>query len=402
MDKPQFPKKIDRGNHSTFNAGNLLFPPVVSLPLVLILFITGNSLYATSIPSALWGAVLASYLLLCVAFIAFNRVGNGPAAAAASLVAQGIIFSIFSLSLGSNPALSWVGVAILFVGGVLGIHGFIVPRPITAEDILFSDKTSMGEIEKILDGLPLPALFTAKHTDGKERIAAANREFAELMGQKKIVLKGKPVEEILPDLQTNQNVITIMETKWIAHLTQHNKKTLTLLTPKSEVGEGTSQKIVIDIIDQETGIYTGAFINRKGIEELERCRRYKRKLSVCMISLQCDEDLTEEEWKRAFNLLAGTTGNLIRSCDSAFRMDPDKILLYLPDTPLSGARHLVERIIFDVETLSSIESLMPPMCKIQGGATTYTGVELLTLEGMLQEALEALIKNNAIAKLPEQ
>ena len=173
--------------------GAFLFPPLVSLLLILILFLTGNSVHATSIPPALWGATFAGYLLLCIAYIAFSRVKNQSAATAASLVAQGIVFSIFSLSLGSNPLLSWVGVAILLIGGMMGIHGFITPSTITAEDILFSNSTSEGEIGKILEGLPLPALFTANIGEGKEQIVACNREFAELVGQKKSGVKGKVV-----------------------------------------------------------------------------------------------------------------------------------------------------------------------------------------------------------------
>lgn len=397
MDKQQIPKETARGNPPSLDIGGFLFPPIVSLPLIFILFVTGNSLYATSIPPALWGAVLAAYLLLCIAYIAFTRVKNKAAATAASLVAQGIIFSIFSLSLGSNPVLSWVGVAILLIGGVMGIHGFTTPPTITAEDILFSNKTSVGEIGKILEGLPLPALFTEKTVEGKEQIVAVNREFAELVRQKRAILKGKALDDVLPAMQKNQNLLTINETKWITHLTQQNKKTLILLTPKSEISENASPKIIMDVIDSETGLYTSAFVHRKGVEELERSRRYKRKLSVCLIRLQCAGELTEEEWKRAYVLFAGATGNLIRGCDSAFRMDPDNILLFLPDTPLSGARRLIERIISDVDTLSSIESLMPPLCTVQGGVTTYTGGERLEVEHILQEALEALEKNSAVA-----
>ena len=378
--------------------GAFLFPPIVSVPLILALFLAGNSVHAPSIPPALWGATFAGYLLLCIAYIAFSRVKNQAAATAASLVAQGIVFSIFSLSLGSNPLLSWVGVAILLIGGMMGIHGFISPPTITAEDILFSNKTSVGEIGKILEGLPLPALFTENTAEGKEQIVAGNREFAELVGLKKSALKGKSADEVLPSMRDSKAPLVINGTKWLTHLTQQNKKTLLLLTPKSEASEGSSpQKIVMDVIDSETGLYNSGFIKRKGAEELERSRRYKRKLSVCLVRLECDGEIEEEERRRAYVLFAGATGNLIRGCDSAFRMDPDNILIFLPDTPLSGARRLIERIISDVDTLSSIESLIPPQCVVRGGVTTYTGGERLEVEHILQEALDALEKNSAIA-----
>ncbi len=397
MNKQQTPKNIKKENKPSLNMGAFLFPPLVSLLLILILFLTGNSVHATSIPPALWGATFAGYLLLCIAYIAFSRVKNQSAATAASLVAQGIVFSIFSLSLGSNPLLSWVGVAILLIGGMMGIHGFITPSTITAEDILFSNSTSEGEIGKILEGLPLPALFTANIGEGKEQIVACNREFAELVGQKKAVLKGKLSDEVLPAMGENQNPLVINGTKWLTHLTQQNKKNLILLTPKSEASESVSpQKIVMDVVDSETGLYNSAFIKRKGAEELERSRRYKRKLSVCLVRLDCDGEIEEEAHKQAYILFAGAVGNLIRGCDSAFRMDPDSILIFLPDTPLSGARRLIERIVSDVETLSSIESLMPPQCTVRAGVTTYTGGERLEVEHILQEALDALEKNSAI------
>lgn len=366
------------------------FPPIISTPLLLLLATTGSSLRATSVPSAIWGVAFVGYVFMCVAFVGFMKARNKGAAIAASTVAQGLIFSIFSLSWGANPALSWGGIFILIIGGILAVQGFYVPHTFSVEDILFAEKTTPREVKEILYGLPLPSFLL----DENERIVAINSDVETILGHPEKAILGKTLADFSA-FDKEKCSLVVNEHEWAYHITNKNARSLVVLSPRVYEAISATGNSILNIIDAETGLYTKDFIQKKGSEEIERSQRYNRRLTVMLTQLFCEEGASTEEERRAYNSLAAATGLLIRSCDVAFKLDDHQMLLFLPDTPVAGARRLAERITADIERLSAIESVMPSGCHIESGISSYIGKGAHTVESVLEDVKVDLKKSIA-------
>ncbi len=105
---------------------------------------------------------------------------------------------------------------------------------------------------------------------------------------------------------------------------------------------------LLSITDGLTGLYNNRHFHFVLEEELERCRRYERPVSLICFDLDnfkmCNDMLGHLEGDNVLRLVGDILKSMIRRADRAFRYGGDEFMLLLPETDLQGAFQTAERI----------------------------------------------------------
>src|SRR5712691_3691318 len=113
--------------------------------------------------------------------------------------------------------------------------------------------------------------------------------------------------------------------------------------------------------DPLTGLLSGAQVQIVFREEAKRSERTGRSFALLLLKLEAlrqnNEALGFAEGSRVLCKLANIIGGVCRTSDSASRYTEDEFVLILPETPLAGARRLMQRI---GERLKNELSRLPP------------------------------------------
>lgn len=104
----------------------------------------------------------------------------------------------------------------------------------------------------------------------------------------------------------------------------------------------------LSITDGLTGLYNNRHFHFVLDEELERCRRYKRPLSLICFDLDnfkmCNDRLGHLEGDNVLRLMGDVLKSIIRRSDRAFRYGGDEFMLLLAETDLKEAFQTAERV----------------------------------------------------------
>lgn len=367
----------------------LTAPPIVSIPIIALISAMGSGT-PQGLPLSIWALFLVSYLAATSCYIMSHLRGPGNAFFC-NLSAQGLLLAFISPSVGASAVLSWLGVAMATIG-LLGLGSSLNsprhntrethPGPISISE-LQSELNTMETSHQLASKMPLPTLWAK---DGA--VAEANREMKLLLGRDD--LEGASPEEVInPSLHE----IELGGTPWLVFRKVSDGDEVVILAPKGEGSYGGDS----DFVDPKTGLYSDRYARRRGEEEIERARRYRRWL--CMVLLKLDfenltsgplpQGLTEE----AYTKFLGSVKKTIRTSDMAFILKDRCVLLLLPETPASGGRTLFSRIKAQVDKIIEEGSVTPFRLNLLGGFSFYGGNGITSYSKMLEEAYSNLALN---------
>jgi GGDEF domain-containing protein len=156
---------------------------------------------------------------------------------------------------------------------------------------------------------------------------------------------------------------------------------------------------VFDAIDASTGLYAAGFMKYKAKSDIESVNRGKRKLSAVLLKLtfprSIELNLNEDERKFAGVIFGRVVEKSIRACDSGYRIADDEVLLIMLDTPNSGSKIVISRILEGMKRAAAVEH---PQCSnaiINYADRDYVGsVDLPSYDVILSELAAALYKKH--------
>ncbi|WP_281745437.1 diguanylate cyclase domain-containing protein [Thermanaerovibrio acidaminovorans] len=367
-------------------------PPIISVPLVALLLALGSG-PTEGLPLPLWGLFLVAYGA-ATAFHSMNlSTRRGGLAFFTNLTAQGLVLAFVSPAVGVTPIVSWLGLA-LASSGMVGLVSLGISKgpsgqrqPISPEQISISDiQQELKSLETELDipsMIPLPALWGQGGV-----ILKANREAKLLLGTND--LEGKELDKMInPSLHE----LELGGTGWLVFRRSLEGEDLVLLSPKGEGSGGDDS----DFVDPKTGLYSDRYARRRGEEEIERARRYRRWLSMALLKLELESlsqgPIPRSFQEEAYDRLIATVKKTIRTSDLAFHLKDDCVLLLLPETPSSGARTLFDRIKAQLNKLFEEGEAAPYRPRLMGGFSFYGGNGTTSYGQMLEEAYSNMALN---------
>ena len=117
------------------------------------------------------------------------------------------------------------------------------------------------------------------------------------------------------------------------------------ITPRKQMEEELRQMTVIDPV---TGVLNRRKFLEDGTKEMKRARRYKRDLSVLLMTIDRFEALSSQHGTafgdEAIRVAVIACQNSIRDSDYLGRLADIEFAILLPETPLEGAKIVAERI----------------------------------------------------------
>lgn len=372
-------------------------PPLVSLPILILLVSSGVRGEGTPLGLPLWTGIFMGYAALTGGYIGLAWKEDPLGLAAAELLAQGLLVTTLSLALGTPGLFSWTGVALLCTGMILALHGAVqppaAPPHLATPSLSPSPSPLVAEREIPLDDLvpqiPLPSLLVGEGG----LVAAINRELAALLGKPPEEIVGTPASDFFPP---EAHQVSLGETTWFLFPRTTPRGTLMILSPQPEM-EAPASGTGDSYLDSETGLYTEAHSRRRGEEEIERARRYRRWLAVVLLKLEYESlvegPLPPKEQKDAYGKFVQVVFKTIRTCDMAFRMRDDCVLLFLPETPSSGARTLYNRVKAGVSKILDEAALTPFRLAVAAGFAFYGGNGTTEYGKLLEEVYSNLARN---------
>ena len=117
------------------------------------------------------------------------------------------------------------------------------------------------------------------------------------------------------------------------------------ISPRKQMEEDLRQMTVVDPV---TGVLNRRRFLEDGTKEMKRARRYKRDLSVLLMTIDRFEALSSEHGAafgdEAIRVAVIACQNSIRDSDYLGRLADIEFAILLPETPLDGAKIVAERI----------------------------------------------------------
>lgn len=148
------------------------------------------------------------------------------------------------------------------------------------------------------------------------------------------------------------------------------------------------------ILDELTGLYNRRYVLQRLGEEVLRARRYRLPLSCLMLDLDHFKRVNDTHGHLAgdavLRQLGATLRLSVRSTDVVGRYGGEEFLVLLPQTPLSGARTLAERIRWVVEQTVFDAGGVRVRCTVSIGVATAPQGEPPDLDRLVGAADEAL------------
>ena len=256
----------------------------------------------------------------------------------------------FSIAFESGIFFNFLGFIVTIVGIVAGISAAtpsgesLFARKI---DRIMPRSLDMEELQKIIDAIPFPCVFMERVENGEEQIVAYNPQMAENFGLGKGNILGKTLDSLVTLDQRTNRVIHSGE-EWDARRTVRGRQVLVMFSPVLRTKEASTIE-VFDAIDVSTGLYSAGFMKYKARSDIESVNRGRRKLSAVLLKLTfppgIENSIDEDERRLAEVIFGRVVGKSIRVCDSGYRTSDSEVLLIMPDTPNSGSKVVISRIL---------------------------------------------------------
>lgn len=142
------------------------------------------------------------------------------------------------------------------------------------------------------------------------------------------------------------------------------------------------------LTDQLTGVYNRRYFSSRLSEEVQRCTRYGRVMSLMMIDVDLFKEVNDTMGHRQGDIVLANLARLLkmltREVDTVCRLGGDEFALLLPETQLKDAMKKAESLrqaVQELEFGAAHEGLVPPRVTISIGVSTFrkgrSGEELL-------------------------
>lgn len=132
-------------------------------------------------------------------------------------------------------------------------------------------------------------------------------------------------------------------------LTEHLSLAMTNLRLREQLIEEATR-------DPLTGLYNRRYLNNRLNQELSRCKRHERPLSLMMIDIdhfkRLNDSMGHEAGDQALRSITRFIGEQIRESDVACRFGGEEIILVLPEASLNHARERATRLLEGISQLS--------------------------------------------------
>ena len=151
--------------------------------------------------------------------------------------------------------------------------------------------------------------------------------------------------------------------------------------------------------DGLTGLFNRRYLNQRLAEEFDRCRRYRRPLSLIMLDIdhfkRVNDTYGHQAGDQVIKAVAGVMDESLRKIDLAARYGGEEFCCALPETPGEAACIVAERMRKHVERLHDSCDQLPGPVTISLGVSELSQ-EMDNHEELLRVADEALYraKNN--------
>ncbi|MDR3254649.1 MAG: hypothetical protein LBT31_03675 [Synergistaceae bacterium] len=375
---------------------NLAFPPVLLVPVAILVMVVRDPLASVSrnfsFPALL--AMLITYIAMSVVFISLRRNNQQKAANSLSLLANGVLLLFLSFTMNLGEIFSWAGTGLIGWGVVILMSQVVTPPKTQfahAGIELLPENISHIEVKKLLDAMAFPSAFLKRGEDGEDRVIALNDTLASVVGLGKNALqaRGTLFSTLIPKSDGNVT-FKFADAEWVPHRTTKGTQTLFMLTP---VLKSSDTSAPTDAIDQATGLFTPLFLKYRANADVEACRRYGRKLSVVLFRISFDKakiQPSEQAIKNAFTNFGKMVAASLRACDSGYRLREDEVLVYLPDTPQSGSKTVVNRVMDRVRKLSQVECVELATADIEEVTINYFGDEVSSVDNVMNDMYIAM------------
>ncbi|HPJ27100.1 MAG TPA: diguanylate cyclase [Synergistaceae bacterium] len=327
-------------------------PLFLSLPLVIVLLFLRGSRSAPPNLSPFWMVSLFWYSILTSTYAVLVYKNMREKLSALQLQAQGILVLTLTLYLNAPPSIAWMGAALLIIGIIIQEHHYALPSGISApaqkknaSPAPSSEEMLTSVVKSLVDNLGLPAFLTT--LQGK--IFEKNDTFTEFLKKKNISAESLTV--LQRNAMDDEGVIHGPEnTFWTLGITPFEHMYLVCLEPFLPAGKAspeTSGSSALASPVNAKGLYVSSYAPIRLKEELERVQRYRRILSVLLISVELtsgNRTVFEEEQERAFSIFCAILKHTIRTSDVGIELPRSRVLVLLPETNREGGKTFVKRL----------------------------------------------------------
>jgi hypothetical protein len=372
----------------------LLFPPVATLPLFLLLLVGGGE-GGPGASGPVWIVALFGYAV-STGFSGF-LLANDRTEGLLPLdgFAQGILFLPLSQTFSALPVLPWVAAALLSVSLVGLAYRGAVGASATSGAPEQSPRLLAAAIrEAAVEFSPLPAAYA----DAQGLLVQANAPFRKALDLPSEGALSLPLAETFPE---GESRAVLSEGEYRIHRKPDSEGVFLCLSPllrettpqppASSAGPG------LAILNPDTGLYTEAYLATRGPEEVERAQRYRRWLSGLLLSMElkprADFPVPAEEERTLRASFGRRIRESVRRVDLPFLQGSDRYLILLPETSQSDAKNLMNRLknlpreVFDAELLPLVNPL------VRCGLTFYNGntpMDFPTFQKSLETSLDSM------------
>jgi diguanylate cyclase (GGDEF)-like protein len=150
------------------------------------------------------------------------------------------------------------------------------------------------------------------------------------------------------------------------------------------------------MVDQLTGVFNRRYLDDKLAGEIQRARRYGRKLSLLMIDLDRFKEINDTLGHKGGDAILIETAQLLRThsreVDLVFRYGGDEFVILLPETPYEAALAKAENLrreTADRPFSNPLDPSRPVHVTLSIGVTAFT-LDIKGAEELLHVADEAL------------
>lgn len=157
----------------------------------------------------------------------------------------------------------------------------------------------------------------------------------------------------------------------------------------------------LTITDDLTTLYNYRYLMRFLEDEVKRCLRYKKKVSLLFIDIdsfkQINDTFGHLIGSQALAEMGQVLRMIVRESDVLGRYGGDEFMVILPETPLSGAMAIAERIRKRVEDFEFIAQNLNIRLTVSLGVATCPK-HTLTAEGLIKKADAAMYRAKELSK----
>ncbi len=157
----------------------------------------------------------------------------------------------------------------------------------------------------------------------------------------------------------------------------------------------------LTVTDDLTKVFNYRYLMGYLVSEVKRCLRYKKKLSLLFIDVdgfkRINDTFGHLVGSRALAELAQVFRKIVRETDVIGRYGGDEFVVILPDTPLSGAMVIAERIRKKVEDYEFVAQNVNIRMTVSLGVANCPK-HTLTAEGLIKKADAAMYRAKDLSR----